>query len=122
MAFMHGRWKQAARGTRTRRTPGAMNKTEAAYAAHLEGRKVLGQIEWFAFEAVKLKLAPNTFYTPDFVVMTCDGVIEFHEVKGHWEDDARVKVKVAAELFPFRFVALKPRRKRDGGGWDEETF
>ena len=38
--------------------------------------------------------------------------------KGFWEDDARVKIKVAAEVFPFRFVAIT--RSKDG--WKEEDF
>jgi hypothetical protein len=30
--------------------------------------------------------------------MLADGQLQAHEVKGHWEDDARVKIKVAASL------------------------
>lgn len=33
-------------------------------------------------------------------------------------DDSMVKVKVAAEVFPFRFFIVRTRLKRDGGGWD----
>lgn len=40
-------------------------------------------------------MADKTFYSPDFIVPALD-CIEVHEVKGHWEDDARVKIKVAA--------------------------
>lgn len=101
---------------------GAMNKTEAAYAAHLELLKVAGDVQWYRFEGVKLRLADNTFYTPDFAVMAVDGVMEMHEVKGYWEDDARVKVKVAAEQYPFRFVGLTVRAKKAGGGWVKEVF
>ena len=99
-----------------------MNKTEAAYAAHLELRRHVGEVIWFRFEAVKLRLADLTFYTPDFFVMLPDGTLEVHEVKGYWEDDARVKIKVAAEQFPFRFVAVKAVAKKDGGGWKIEEF
>lgn len=114
------RWTKHARGRR--REPGTMNKTEAAYAAQLELRKVAGEILWYGFEAMKFRLAASTFYTPDFIIMLADGTLEAHEVKGHWEDDARVKIKVAAELFPLRFVALKALPKREGGGWKEEEF
>ena len=108
---------------RQRPTPGQMNKTEVAYAQHLELLKRADEICCYAFEAVKLRLASNTFYTPDFLVMAADSTLEFHEVKGHWEDDARVKIKVAAEQFPmFRFIAVKPIAKRDGGGWSVEGF
>lgn len=30
--------------------------------------------------------------------------------------------KVAAELFPFRFLAVRPKPKKDGGGWNVEVF
>lgn len=101
---------------------GTMNKTEAAYADHLEHLKQCGTVAWFEFEAVKLRLADNTFYTPDFAVMLATGFLEMHEVKGFWEDDARVKIKVAASLFPFQFRALKPVAKKNGGGWTVEEF
>lgn len=64
------------------------------------------------------RLADKTFYTPDFVVLAPDGVLEMHEVKGFWEEDARVKIKVAAAQFPFRFVAIT----RDKGNWSFESF
>lgn len=102
--------------------PGTLNKTEAAYAAHLDVLMAAGEIRWHRFEGLKLRLADNTFYTPDFAVMASDGVIECHEVKGFWQDDARVKIKVAADLYPFRFLAIRARTKREGGGWDREDF
>lgn len=97
---------------------GEMNKTEAGYAAHLAMLQRCGDIAWHRFEGLKLRLADGCFYTPDFAVMRHDGQIECHEVKGHWQDDARVKIKVAAEMYPFRFIAIK----RDGRGWSEEAF
>ena len=54
--------------------------------------------------------------------MAADGVIECHEVKGFWQDDARAKIKVAADLYPFRFIAVKARTKKSGGGWEVEAF
>ena len=102
--------------------PGQMNKSEAAYAAHLALQQRVGAVLWYRFEGLKLRLADNTFYTPDFAVMMASGEIELHEVKGHWEDDARVKIKVAAEQYPFRFVAVKPRTISNGGGWAVEEF
>jgi len=99
-----------------RLAPGRMNKTEAAYAQHLEIRKHAGEIVQFHFEAVKFRLARRTFYTPDFLVVLTSGAIEMHEVKGHWEEDARVKIKVAAAMFPcFRFVVVKliDRQRRE---------
>lgn len=101
---------------------GQMNKTEAAYDTHLAALQAAGLILWRRFEGVKLRLADNTFYTPDFAVMRADGSMELHEVKGFWADDARVKIKVAADLYPFRFVAVKVKAKKDGGGWAVEEF
>lgn len=101
---------------------GSMNKTEAAYDSHLAALQHAGQIKWRKFEGLKLRLADNTFYTPDFAVMAADGVIECHEVKGFWQDDARAKIKVAADLYPFRFIAVKARTKKAGGGWEVEVF
>ncbi|MGJ8518040.1 DUF1064 domain-containing protein [Carnimonas bestiolae] len=99
---------------------GTMNKTEAAYAVELEARKQAGEIAWYAFEGVKLKLAKLTTYSPDFAVMRSDGLLEMHEVKGFYRDDAKVKVKVAAEKFPFRFLLIRKQAKKRGGGWDIE--
>lgn len=101
---------------------GSMNDTEAAYGRHLELRKAAGEVLWYAFEGIKFRLADSTFYTPDFSVMLANNEIEIHEVKGFWQDDARVKIKVAAEMYPFKFIAVMPRSKRDGGGWKTEVF
>ncbi len=101
---------------------GTMNKTEAAYAVTLELRKHAGEVSWFKFEGLKFRLADNTFYTPDFAVMLSSGALEAHEVKGHWMDDARAKIKIAADMYPLRFVAIQAKTKRDGGGWKVEEF
>lgn len=101
---------------------GKMNRTEESYAQHLELLKHAGEVLWIRFEGLKLRLADSTFYTPDFAVMAADGVIECHEVKGFWQEDARVKIKVASDQYPFRFLAVKVKPKRDGGGWSVETF
>lgn len=107
---------------RGRMKVGEMNATEARYLAYLEQRKQAGEILWFKFEGVKLRLADNAFYTVDFFVMLADGTLEAHEVKGKWEDDARLKIKVAQELYPFRFIAVKPVPASRGGGWEVEDF
>jgi hypothetical protein len=106
-----------------RHIPGEMNKTEAAYANEiLEIRKRAGEIIEYWFETVTLKLANGVRYTPDFFVRLKSNEYEFHEVKGFWRDDARVKIKVAAGLFPFQFFAVQRQKKRDGGGWTVESF
>jgi hypothetical protein len=96
---------------------GAMNKTETAYAATLDQRRTAGEVAWFKFEGIKLRLADNTFYTPDFAVMLSNGALEMHEVKGFMQEDAHVKIKVAADLYPMRFIVIRVRPKKDGGGW-----
>lgn len=101
---------------------GVMNKTEEAYAAHLELRRRAGEVEAVWFEGITLKLAEGCRYTPDFLVMLSDGRLEAHEVKGHWQDDAKVKIKVAAAKFPLRFIALKAIPRKAGGGWEEQDF
>ena len=93
-----------------------MNKLEREYAGVLALRRAAGEIADFWFEGIKLKLADRTYYTPDFLVQLSAGALELHETKGHWEDDARVKVKMAAALFPFRIFAVK----KQGGSWCEE--
>ena len=95
-----------------------MNKMETRYSIFLEAQKSAGEILDWRFEPVKLRLADNTFYNIDFMV-TCRDRIELHEVKGHWEDDARVKWKVAAESFwMFQFVAIQWK----GGKWVFERY
>ena len=89
---------------RIRKRSGQMNKLEAAYAAVLKADK---GVLWWGYEAIKLRLADNTYYTPDFAVLLSDGQFEFHETKGFMRDDANVKIKVAAETFPFRFYLVE---------------
>lgn len=101
---------------------GERNKTEAAYEDTLRAMQARGDVLWFRFEGMKLRLADNTFYTPDFAVMRHNGQIEFHEVKGFWQDDAKVKIKVASDAYPFKFIAVRPKPKKDGGGWQIEEF
>ena len=104
---------------------GQMNKTESAYASHLDALMREGSILWYKFEGMKFRLADNTFYTPDFSVMTSDGQIQLHEVKGAkaiFQDDAKVKIKVAAENYPFVFLAVFPIPRSKGGGWDFDVY
>lgn len=94
-----------ARGRTTSRD--GMNNLERRYADHLRMLQLAGEIHSFAFERHNLKLADKTYYKPDFEVMLPDGTIEFHETKGFMQEDANVKIKVAADQFPqfvFRLV------------------
>ncbi|WP_454871767.1 hypothetical protein [Paraburkholderia xenovorans] len=99
---------------------GRMNKTEAAYEQVLAARLHIGEILFYRFEAHKLRLADNTFYTPDFTVIVANGSTEYHEVKGRWTDKARTKIKVAATQHPYRFIAIK-RAGRHGWSFEDLT-
>lgn len=87
---------------------GQMNRTEKAYADKLAMDQ---SVAWFKFEGIKFRLADKTFYSPDFAVMLNSGEMQIHEVKGFWTDDARAKIKIAAELYPFKFIAVKYKNK-----------
>ena len=107
-------WRVRARG-RSRKQPGRMNRLESDYAQHLSLRQKAGDLEWFAYEAIKLRLADKTFVTVDFFLMLPTGQLEAHEVKGSFiEDDAAVKLKVAATLYPFKFVLVR----HQGDQWE----
>lgn len=95
------------------REPGSMNRLEAAYAEHLEMRRLAGEILSWKFGVLKLRLAKATFYDTDFLVVLANGEVEVHETKGWMRDDAAVKLKVAAEMFPFRFILVQRKRKSD---------
>lgn len=78
-----------------------MNKTEHRFSIQLEMMKQDESILDWQYEAIKFRLGPNTFYTPDFLVIYSDR-FEIIEIKGGYiRDDAAVKFKVAAERFPW---------------------
>ena len=105
------------RSKRPQKTPGVMNKTEAAYAHILKLRMMANEILHYDYEPERLKLADNTYYVPDFRVIMADKTIEFHECKAVTaddkmlcEDDARAKFKIAAEthwMYGWRMVGLR---------------
>lgn len=106
--------------------PGMMNDTEAEYANHLDllkrARGPGDRVLWWRYEAVTLLLSerPNAIrYTPDFLVLRGDERLECHEVKGYWREDALLKIRLAASLFPFRFLSVRAVR---GGGWTFRQF
>lgn len=80
---------------------GRMNKTEAAYARHLEYLRLLGFVVAWWFEPFSLKLAPRTHYRPDFLVQYKPRRIELVEIKGEFvREDSAVKFKVSRDKFP----------------------
>ena len=118
--------KRKARGKTSRRVAGEMNKTEARYMNEvLVPMMDNGEIIGFAFEQHTFKLGADLRYTPDFAVQKADGMMEFHEVKAAMrngkpivEDDARVKIIVAAEMLPYTFRMVWPTAH----GWKEKVY
>lgn len=115
-----GKQRMQAKG---RLPKGEMNETEKRYAQRLDELKLAGEVLWWRFEAMTFTLAPRTTLTVDFSVMLACGALEMHDVKGAkaiYEDDAKVKMKVAAQMFPFVFRVAYPIPKGQGGGWNIE--
>lgn len=116
--------KAKGRFSNVKKNDSGMNKTESHYASHLEILKQSKQIHDYWFEKVTLKIAPDTRLTMDFMIQNIDGTLELHDVKGSrfiYQDDAKVKVKTAAIMFPFDFYVVFPRTQKMGGGaWDIE--
>jgi hypothetical protein len=117
----------------TLRTP-EMNKTEAKYEAFLTLQERSGVIIWHKFESVTVKLADDCRLTPDFLVMFSDGHLEFHDTKGakkikagkragqrmaYAEEDALIKARVAAALFPIPVFFVWPE---PNGEWGKRAF
>ena len=100
-----------------------MNKGEQRYAAYLDERPDVAA--WW-YEGMSWRIAEDTRYVPDFVVLLDDGTVEWHEVKGATKgsDDFGVtelswaKIKMAAEHGPFPLVVVWP----DRGGWKERRI
>lgn len=109
-------WYPRARRVIRQANIGGMNKTEIAYQAGLDLRFRVGEILYYEYEAITLKLGHDLRYTPDFFVLNKAGEVEFHETKGNWiEEDSLVKIKAATSKFPmFRFIMAK----REGRGQD----
>jgi hypothetical protein len=94
-----------------------MNKLEEAYAWELEKWKREGIIKEWKFEAITLKLAFDTRYTPDFMVIDASDVVQFHETKGPFRrEDSFIKIKVAVAEFPF-FDFFLVTRDKETGAW-----
>jgi hypothetical protein len=78
-----------------------MTKLERAFAEMLATQDLQ-----FWTQSIKFRLAGRTWYTPDFMVIS-RGWLVFVEVKGFMRDDAAVKLKVAAEMYPcFRWLLV----------------
>lgn len=138
--------KKKGRGKLPRTGKGGMNKLEAAYHDHLQGRLDRGEILAFWFQPFSLNLGEHPDdeaesddppgegedagkkrqrgrYTPDFLVQESDGFLEIHEVKGSfWNDAALVRIKWAATKYHvFTFRVCTRKRKSDPWQFEEIT-
>lgn len=79
-----------------------LNKTERRYLEILRGRDLV----WIGVKMFRLRMAANTHYTPDFQTLDKTGTLTMIDTKGgHVWEDAQLKIKLAARLFPFlKFV------------------
>jgi|SRR5215469_6931806 len=95
-----------------------MNRTETQFSEHLELRRQVGEILWWAYEGMSFKIGERCYYTPDFDVMLSTCELQIFDVKGtqtkqskagvfyetdYTEDDARVKMTACAALYPLPF-------------------
>lgn len=90
------------------------SKWEASYAAHLDHLKQLGVVRDWAYEPDTLVCAGGTKYTPDFRVRfpgTRDD--EYHEVKGFFRPQDRVRVREALAVSPLDVILVS----RKDGSW-----
>lgn len=86
-----------------------MNRLERDWAIILK----MGECKRAVWQGARLRLAKGTYYTPDFMVITKEDLIEFHEVKGFMREAARVRLNTAASLYPefqFRLITRTGRR------------
>lgn len=93
-----------------------MNATEARFADQLEMLKRSEQIIDWRFEALRFRLSGEgakkvSYYKPDFLAVYPSQFV-IYEVKGHWREAARARIKIAAGMYPwFMWVAVQWKNK-----------
>ena len=93
----------------SRFTPDGMNKSQRELYRRM--RDAGSVFSFVGRESITLRLAGRTRYTPDFFTGGTLGLACW-EFKGHMRDDAAVKLKVAAEMYPFfRFILVTRERR-----------
>lgn len=71
------------------------SKWELQYAAYLDELQMLDIITAWAYEPDVIVCAGGTRYTPDFLVTYSPDRQEYHEVKGYFRPQDRVRVREA---------------------------
>jgi hypothetical protein len=103
---------------RQRRTP-KLNKLELAWLDVLQRQHPTDRIH---SQSITLQLGNGVRYTPDFVVvmpgLATEGITAYETKGRHMWDDAAVKLKVAAALYPWiKFVLVS---RNEVGAWRVE--
>lgn len=107
----------------------AAGKTQTEQAFEDEVLKARPEVVTYGFEELRFVLGGRFNYTPDYTAVLEDGTVECWEVKPSTgfslDAGSQPRFKAAAEswaggLFVWR-VAIR-RRKRDGGGWELQTY
>jgi hypothetical protein len=124
MAANCGRPAEAPAPAITAKQPrrGRKNKLEARFEReYLQPKRDFGHLVWFDFEPIKFRLADGAWYTPDFISQGAGGSLVAWETKGFWREAARIRIKVAADKYPWiQFIAVT--RDRKTGEWKYEHF
>lgn len=92
-----------------------LNKTERAWLSELRIRNP----KFLGIQAMTFKLGDDCRYTPDFIEISQEDKFIAWEVKGFMRDDALVKLKVAARMFPFLDFYVVKRIK---GSWETKKI
>lgn len=91
-----------------------LNKTERAYYDYVRSNP---NTDWIGVQNMTFKLADDTRFTPDFNVL-CGQWMQCVDVKGFQREDALIKIKVAARMFPWAtFVIVKKTKD----GWEHTS-
>jgi hypothetical protein len=92
------------------------SKHELAYLRILEDQHRLQEIRAYYLKPGSLRTGTGVRYEPDFMVITNQGYIEYHEVKGatRFASKGIAKLKMVAHLFPdFCFVLVRGSEIKD---------
>lgn len=101
-----------------------MNGTELEYSTYLDEGKRCGRVIAWRFHPFNVRLAANTFYEVDWIVLASDMGLEIHETKGgRTTVHGQIKIKLCAEVLPFfRMKKVTKLPKKKGGGWHVEDY
>lgn len=101
-----------------------MNGTEQAFAALLTERERSGEVLWWKFHVIKVRLADGAWYEPDFLVMHADRTLWIYETKGGFTTEkGQLKIRACAEVLPvIGIIKAVKRTKKAGGGFELKDF